>query len=210
MKNDKPSAKHSRVVHFLAWGSAVVLSGVGTVIALWKSSSSIDAVIALFVYLVSSVVIVVLPIYGISALLKKRWIAGFVCLVIPLTSGVLFFVAVQEFSTYHVRSEATEGLSLAAGAKTAVDDYWATEGRLPNSNEEVGLEAPASISGNNVESITVGAGGVITVRYVGERHPEFDAMIIVLTPHTDSKDLTWRCDESSTLDAKYRPSLCRD
>ena len=66
------------------------------------------------------------------------------------------------------------------------------------------------ISTGIVESVTVGTGGVISVRYSGKRNPEFDAKTIILTPHTDSGDLVWRCDEDSTLETKYRPSICRD
>ena len=96
--------------------------------------------------------------------------------------GILAAVAIPAYQDYTVRAQVTEGLSLASAAKTAVSEFFATNGSLPASNAEAGIASSQSISGNHVD--------------------------YVLTPSTLGGRVSWDCDGGS-LEPKYRPSSCR-
>ena len=67
--------------------------------------------------------------------------------------GILAAVAIPAYQDYTVRAQVTEGLSLASGAKTAVSEYWASNGSLPTDNATAGMRDSTDIRGNNVESV---------------------------------------------------------
>lgn len=121
--------------------------------------------------------------------------------------GILAAVAIPAYQDYTIRAKVTEGLSLASAAKTAVSEYYATNGTLPSTNASAGLATAASISGNEVGSVTVGAGGGITVLFSGG-NATLTGANIVLSPTTAGGGVAWACTQG-TLEAKYRPSSCR-
>ena len=79
--------------------------------------------------------------------------------------GILAAIAIPQYAEYTNRAKVSEGLQLAAGAKTAVSEYFSSEGVYPNSNAKAGLAAAADIKGNNVQSVTVGAAGKVDILY---------------------------------------------
>ncbi|MBK8970223.1 MAG: pilin [Hahellaceae bacterium] len=127
--------------------------------------------------------------------------------------GILAAVAIPAYQDYTVRAKVTEGLSLAAAAKTGVSEYWASQGRLPSTNASVGLPVAASINGNSVRSVSVGASGVITITLAATGLPTTVAGdTITLTPNnTDAGRIGWLCRPggASAIDAKYLPAQCR-
>ena len=119
--------------------------------------------------------------------------------------GILAAVAIPAYQDYTVRAKVTEGLSLASAGKTAVSEFFASQSALPSTNDQAGMAPADQISGNNVQSVTVGANGVITVAFSGLPEP---TATIQLTPLTNGGRVTWDC-EGGTLENKYRPSSCR-
>ena len=83
--------------------------------------------------------------------------------------GILAAIAIPAYQDYTIRAQVSEGLNLAAGAKSAITEYFQDRGVLPGSNAEAGISAPASIAGNYASSVTVAANGIITVAYAGPR-----------------------------------------
>lgn len=124
--------------------------------------------------------------------------------------GILAAIALPAYQDYTIRAKVTEGLGLAASAKTAVAETNAATGAFPTTNAAAGLAAPASISGNAVTSVTVGAGGAITVLFNNTLggSPTANATNIVLTPTLTAGGITWTC-TGGTIDDKYRPANCR-
>lgn len=122
--------------------------------------------------------------------------------------GILAAVAIPAYQDYTVRAKITEGLSLASAGKTAVSEYFATNGTLPSTNVSAGMNGSTSISGNNVKEVAVGAAGVITVTFSGNPITDDELM---LTPSTTGGGVTWACAAGATnpLEAKYLPSSCR-
>ncbi|WP_137940496.1 pilin, partial [Chitinivorax sp. B] len=77
--------------------------------------------------------------------------------------GILAAVAIPAYQDYTKRSHVAEGLGLASGAKASVTEFYSSTGRFPGSNVSAGLASSGSIKGNAVNSVGVGAQGVITV-----------------------------------------------
>ena len=126
--------------------------------------------------------------------------------------GILAAIAIPQYAEYTNRSKVSEGLQLAAGAKTAVAEYYSSEAAWPTSNTEAGLATATDIKGNNVQSVTVGAAGVITVAYTGLSATVCGAGgagTVILTP-TDSGggSITWN-GTGGTMGDRCRPANLR-
>ena len=119
--------------------------------------------------------------------------------------GILAAVAIPAYQDYVTRTKVSEGLSVAAGAKTSVTETVLSTGAWPTSNGGAGLATAESISGNDVDSVSVGANGVITVTYSAAN---IAGSTIVLTPTTSGGSVTWTC-RGGDLRDNYRPANCR-
>jgi len=125
--------------------------------------------------------------------------------------GILAAVAIPAYQDYTVRAKVAEGLSLSTAAKTGVAEYWSAKGVLPSTNASVGLPAAASITGNSISSVAVGANGVITVTTVASTSglpTAAAAKTFTLTPATAAGGIKWTC-AAGTAPSKYLPSDCR-
>ncbi|MDG6347837.1 pilin [Luteimonas sp. 8-5] len=120
--------------------------------------------------------------------------------------GILMAIAIPAYQDYTVRAKVSEGMNLAGAAKLAVAETMSSTSEFPDSNTEAGIVTPASISGNNVTSVTVGGSGVITILYSGA---EIGGDTLVLTPADNQGSISWSCNTGSTVEAKYRPANCR-
>ncbi len=121
--------------------------------------------------------------------------------------GILAAIAIPAYQDYLVRSKVSEGLSLAASAKTAVAEFYSSKGTLPTNNTSAGLATSTSITGNNVQSVSVGAtGGLVTITYSTD--PNLANSTVFLSPTTNAGGVKWSC-TGGTVISKYRPSSCR-
>lgn len=121
--------------------------------------------------------------------------------------GILAAVAIPAYQDYTIRAKVTEGLSLASAGKTAISEFFSVNSRLPESNVSAGMASAQSISGNDVDSVTVGTDGVITVLFSGSL--PLGTTDILLTPSTTAGRVGWSCATGGSLPARYRPSSCR-
>lgn len=126
--------------------------------------------------------------------------------------GILAAVALPAYQDYTARSQMSEALSLAGGARTAVTEFYTNEGNFPLTNTSAGLETAASISGKYVLSIQV-AGGAITATMRGAGTAEgIRNGTMVLSALTNAGSVDWVCKAggaATAVDAKYLPSSCR-
>jgi type IV pilus assembly protein PilA len=124
--------------------------------------------------------------------------------------GILAAIAIPAYQDYTIRGQVSEGLSLAAGAKTAVSEFYTNSGGYPGDNDEAGIAGSLSITGNYVSEVEV-ANGLITVSYGG---PKANTKIgttstLLLSPTTTAGSIVWTCLAGANLPAKYVPSSCR-
>jgi len=118
--------------------------------------------------------------------------------------GILAAIALPAYQDYTKRSHVTEGLTLIAGPKTSVAEYYSSEGALPDTNTRAGLVTPASIFGNAVRSVEV-SNGLITVTFNTKVQA---GSTLDLSPITSVGSITWECNNGN-VKAQYLPSRCR-
>lgn len=135
--------------------------------------------------------------------------------------GILAAIAIPAYQDYTKRAHVSEGLSLAAGAKTAVTEYYSTNNLFISGtgakNASYGLATNTDISGNAVKDVAVLASGVVQIRY---RTQVTDNAVLYLNPTVSAGGIQWSCSTTigsgvtalgttATLDSKYVPSNCR-
>ena len=161
----------------------------------------------------------------------KKFQAGFTLIelmIVVAIIGILAAIAIPAYQDYTVRTQATEGLNLAAELKAAVADFHANRGRFPSNNTSAGVSLAASITGNYVTSITVGTGGEIAITYNQDRtNANLKATgantLVLRACENAAKGVVWVCGRAAapstasncstttatTVAAKYLPSECR-
>jgi len=113
--------------------------------------------------------------------------------------GILAAIAIPAYQDYTIRAKVTEGLNLAGAAKLAVSETYTSEGEFKSANPSYGLTAAASITGNNVTSVTAADSGIITVAFTA-----LGAGVtgdVVLTPSPEAGSMKWEC--TGSLDKVY-------
>lgn len=132
---------------------------------------------------------------------------GFTLIELMIVVGILgILIAVTMVSVYldyTIRSRVSEGLEMASAAKLAVSETAMVNNSLPANQTATGYTTPMATT--NVESIVIGANGVITITYT----PTAGNGTIIMTPTLGvSGDILWNCTGGSLLN-KYRPTICR-
>ncbi|WP_028079846.1 pilin [Solimonas soli] len=133
--------------------------------------------------------------------------------------GILAAIAIPAYQDYTIRSQVSEGLSLADGSKTAVAEFYTNYGYAPASNASAGVAGASSIGGNYVGSVTIGTNGLITVKYGTDGNSAFGkkanskivGSTLALSPIPSTGSISWTCKTGTTngLASKYLPSSCR-
>ncbi|NOZ11662.1 MAG: prepilin-type N-terminal cleavage/methylation domain-containing protein [Gammaproteobacteria bacterium] len=125
--------------------------------------------------------------------------------------GILAAIAIPAYQDYTVRAKVTEGVVAAAAAKSSVADFYMAKNTLPGTNASAGLATAASYATAIIQSITVGANGIIDVAYTGTTGQGVTAgNIIRFTPTTTAVGaIEWACVTGSTVPSRFRPGNCR-
>jgi type IV pilus assembly protein PilA len=141
----------------------------------------------------------------------KRRTNGFTLIelmIVVAIIAILAALAVPAYKDYLIRSQATEGLVTASGAKAAVWEYMHNTGRFPSSNLSAGLPGGSSIRGKYVSSVALQNTGVILIAYAT---PDANALLqpntMTLSPIDNTGSIGWVC--KSTLNNRYLPTTCR-
>jgi len=122
--------------------------------------------------------------------------------------GILAAIAVPAYQDYTIRSRVSEGASLAAATRTAVDVTFA-EGTplvsIPTTMSSMGLSNAGSYTGKYVSSISLDTDGrvVITLKTVKELGTASGG-VFVYRPTNQGGNLSWAVSER-TLPVKYLP-----
>jgi len=122
--------------------------------------------------------------------------------------GILAVIAIPVYRNYIIRAQVAEGLTLAAGAKTAVTDFYMYCGVWPTDNDEAGLADKHDIIGKYTEHVDV-EDNVIEIKFGIEAHPIIFDEKISLTAVDNAGSVSWTCSSNGNIQARYLPSACR-
>lgn len=145
--------------------------------------------------------------------------------------GILAAIAIPAYQNYTIRSQVTEGLSLADGWKTAVSEYYDQNGSFPTTFSVTGgpgaIAAAAASTGKYVSSVTVGVGGQIQITFSDaapqQANVKLNTFKLDLSPGVNlNGDIIWICGkaaipaglnpappaDATTVLAQYLPTTC--
>jgi hypothetical protein len=121
----------------------------------------------------------------------------------------LVWMTLPEHGGMSVRMRTGEAMLAGSGARIAVDEFFDSKGRLPQSSDEAGYPRDAASGSKVVSAIEIREAGVVVMTLAKHDYwPEGGR--ITFTPAADAgaKTLSWKC--RSTLPPKHLPATCRE
>jgi len=141
----------------------------------------------------------------------RRVSAGFTLIelmIVVAIIAILSAIAIPQYQAYTIRVQASEGFTIASGAKTAIWEFMSNRGDFPKSNESAGLPRSSSMAGKYVSGLLVSSGGLVTVSYTNaETNDKLKNKNLLLSPVANGGSISWAC--KGTIDAQYLPTACR-
>jgi type IV pilus assembly protein PilA len=129
--------------------------------------------------------------------------------------AILAAIAIPAYQDYLIRSQVSEGASLADAAETAVAEFYSNTGRLPGNNGSAGLAANTSIKGKYVSQVDV-TGGIVKATFSDAggfvANTAINGQILAFSPVTGASagSIAWHCGmATTTVTQKYLPASCR-
>jgi len=122
--------------------------------------------------------------------------------------GILAAIAIPAYQNYIVRAQVSEGLTLGAGAKPAVSEYFLERGTWPNNNDEAGVADQHDIVGKYTEHIRI-RDNVIEIKYGYDAHTAIFNEKIELTAVDSIGSVSWTCASAGVIPPKNLPATCR-
>lgn len=129
--------------------------------------------------------------------------------------AILAAIAIPQYQNYIIRTQVSEGMNLADGAKTAVSEFYNNKGAFPKSNESAGLAKETSINGKYVSQVLVDTNGAIVATFGNESNTKLKDKVLTLSPYDAGGSITWNCKNGSKastptdVDEAYLPTSCR-
>jgi type IV pilus assembly protein PilA len=123
--------------------------------------------------------------------------------------AILAAIAIPAYQDYLVRTQVSEGATLADGAKTAVSEFYSNTGNFPTNNTSAGLSLDASIAGKYVSQVDVSTTkGQIQSKFGNSANSNITGKFFILSAVANAGSIAWTCTKS-TVNPKYLPTSCR-
>ncbi len=122
--------------------------------------------------------------------------------------GILAAIAIPAYQDYTIRSQVSEGLTLASDIKAGVAEFTAQTGDWPVDLNQAGLGSAAATdkTGRYVSGINV-SNGTITITYGLDANTRIDAQTLSIRPFVNENgDVVWQCGNATQPDASYENS----
>ena len=124
---------------------------------------------------------------------------------IPL-AGILAAIAIPAYQDFAIRTQVSEGLTLASELKAAVVEHASLTGDWPADLEDASFNVPIEASAEDsryVESFYI-SNGTITIVYGRNANARIQNATISLRPYVDRDgDVVWQCGRASRPDGAY-------
>jgi len=127
--------------------------------------------------------------------------------------GILASIAIPAYQDYTVRAKITEGIGIAAAAKSSVSEYYIAMNTMPNASGQAGVnvaQSTAYVSAVSYNNISPTAGDIIiTYRVLSSGIVSGTSDTIIFRGVGNSTNgVAWTCTRGTLVD-KYRPANCR-
>lgn len=141
--------------------------------------------------------------------------------------GILAAVAIPQYQNYTARAKMSEVITMMAPDKTAVSEYFMSQGNFPATTDVAELGIDTGTKGNYVTSVAYasagggdGASATAKLTYLLNSGGDTDDgqtinstlagknVILQATSDADG-NLTWECGTDDTTIFEYLPSSCR-
>ena len=108
--------------------------------------------------------------------------------------GILAAIAIPAYTNYTIRAQVTEGVNMAALAKTPIMDAFLNNGEAPANRTVAGMTPNAGdTAGKYVSAVDV-VNGAVVVTFGFEANAIISGLTVTLTPYeTANLGLVWRC-----------------
>jgi type IV pilus assembly protein PilA len=121
--------------------------------------------------------------------------------------GILAAIAIPAYQDYTIRTQVSEGLTLASDVKAGVAEYAAQTGNWPTTLAEAGLgsaAAAADKSGRYVSGIDIDTAGTIQITYGRDANQRIQGAQLAIQPLVNENgDVVWRCGLSNSPSGTY-------
>ena len=147
--------------------------------------------------------------------------AGFTLIELMIVVAIISILAAIAFPAYQdyvIRSQVSEGLELATGSRTGIEEYFFHEGIFPSTSTQAGIPTGTTIVGSYVSEVDMGtaAGGVGLIRVVysnvspQKANSKINGLFLVMSPVSGPGSIFWTCNNAgTTINYKYLPTACR-
>ena len=150
----------------------------------------------------------VLPVSGEQITSPRSGFTLIEVMIVVAIIGILTAVAIPTYQRFMIRGQVTEGLTLSTGAKSAVSEFYMSQGVWPADNDIAGIAPESQISGNYTAQIEV-KNNVIEILYGIDAHDAISGGLIVLTAFDNAGSVSWSCTSAGGIKDVFLPEACR-